>query len=308
MLLSTAVLAAITSFAGVYLASRSGSLVNRVQLAMWSLAVIPVSLLVCAISLLGRSPITATLCPGSSGGTLSSLTLSLGVAALGVALLAGVARIALLQRTLRRRLYPAPPELQERADDLAALAGDRRVPVLLLDSRMPIAFASGLLRPRVVLSTWMLEHLDPEEVEAALAHELAHVLGQDCRTIWLATVLRDATCFLPWAWRARRTVVASKELLADDLTVGLTGRPLALASAIVKVWRRSLAGPAFRPGPAIGLSEAGSSLEVRVERLLGGSRGRPSAPSGPTLPFGQIPLAGWLVALSLGLLILCAAL
>ena len=39
------------------------------------------------------------------------------------------------------------------------------------------AFCAGLLRPRVVLTSALLDALDPDERQAAVEHELSHVRG-----------------------------------------------------------------------------------------------------------------------------------
>ncbi len=312
MLLSTAIVAALVGIAGVHLARRAKNPVTRVHLALWSLAVIPVSLSVCALSLSGRFSVGNPFCDDCPTGTLASLVLSFGATALGLALLVGLLRIALLTHTLRRRLFPAPVHLQGQADALMRRATGRGVPVLLLGSNMPVAFTWGLVRPRVVLSTWMVENLDREELEAVLAHELAHAVGRDCRTIWLATLLRDATFYLPWAWQARRAVITGKELLADDAAVAATGHPVALASAIAKVWQRSLLGPPFPAGTALQLSEAGSGLQMRIERLLGPEAAGSEPATGPSRPpfavtrFGALAPAQLLVFFSLALVAVCS--
>ncbi len=312
MLLSTAIIAALVGIAGVHLAHRAKNPATRVHLALWSLAVIPVSLSVCALSLSGRFSVGNPFCDDCPTGTLTSLVFSFGATALGLALLVGLLRIVLLTHTLRRRLFPAPVYLQGRADDLARRAGGHCVPVLLLGSEMPVAFTWGLVRPRVVLSTWMVEHLDRKELEAVLAHELAHAVGRDCRTIWLATLLRDATFYLPWAWRARRAVITGKELLADDAAVAATGRPVVLASAIAKVWQRSLLGPPFPAGTALQLSEAGSGLQMRIERLLGPEAAGSEPATGPSRRgfaagwFGPVSPAQLLVFFSLALVAVCS--
>ncbi len=271
------------------------------------------SLTACTLSLFGRFSMGDALCGDCWRGPITSLVSLFVVATLALALVAGLLRVILLGYTLRRRLSPAPVHLQQCADDLASRAGVRPVPVLLLRAERPVAFTWGLIRSHLVLSTWMLENLDGEELEAVLAHELAHALGHDCRTIWLATLLRDATLFLPWTWRARRAVITGKELLADDAAVGMTGRPLALASAIAKVWRKCLPGPSFSMGAAVQLSEAGTRLETRIERLLNrdaavsGSGGKSEPLALPGIVFGAVPHVGWLVAFSLALLVVCAS-
>ncbi len=295
MLLSTAAVAGLVSLVGLHLANRSARPTRRVHLGLWSLAVIPVSLTACTLSLFGRFSMGDALCGDCWRGPITSLVSLFVVATLALALVAGLLRVILLGYTLRRRLSPAPVHLQQCADGLAGRACARPVPVLLLGAEMPVAFTWGLLRPRLVLSTWMAENLDREELEAVLAHELAHAVGRDCRTIWLATLLRDATFYLPWAWRARRAVITGKELLADDAAVAATGHPVALASAIAKVWQRSLLGPPFPAGTALQLSEAGSGLQTRIERLLGPEAAGSEPATGPSR---RGFAAGWLAPIS----------
>src|SRR5438876_1707896 len=107
----------------------------------------------------------------------------------------------------------------------------------VLPSDSPLAVAGGLRQPSVVLSTWLFDHLDPHELESVVTHELAHLARRDYLARWLGRVLRDATIYLPGAWYALRVLEADEELSADALAVSATGRPLAMASALGKVWR-----------------------------------------------------------------------
>ncbi len=85
--------------------------------------------------------------------------------------------------------------------------------------------------------TWMIEHLDRRELEAVLAHELEHAARHDSLVIWFATVLRDAFFYLPTSRVAYHQLQHEKELACDDLAVGVTHWPLALASALAKAWQ-----------------------------------------------------------------------
>jgi hypothetical protein len=121
----------------------------------------------------------------------------------------------------------------------------------------------------------MVEHLDEAELEAVLAHEVAHTARRDYLVAWLATVLRDAFFYLPAGRVAYRQIQEEQEPACDDLASGVTRRPLALASALVKSWQPSLGGAV--PQAARGLV-TGTSIEWRVQRLLAGP------PSGATRP------------------------
>ena len=195
-----------------------------------------------------------------------ALPLLMGLIAL-VGLGLGVVRLTLLAWVVGRRGMPAGPRLQAIVIHLAARLGAPcpRVQVCAYDR--PLALTYGLWRPTVLLSAWMLQHLDARELEAVLAHEIGHVARRDYLVNWLATVLRDAFCYMPTSWAAYRQLQHEKELACDELAVRMTKKPLAMASALAKVWQHTLAGsPA---GMAQALVGRGDAIEDRINRLLG---------------------------------------
>jgi Zn-dependent protease with chaperone function len=197
-----------------------------------------------------------------------ALPLGMGAIAFG-ALSLGVTRLALMTCMVARSGVLADPELQSFTDDLARRLGSPRCRVLLRVYNRPLAFTSGIFRPTVLLSIWMVEHLDRRELEAVLAHELGHVARRDYLVIWLATVLRDAFFYVPTSWAAYRQLVHEKELACDDAVVGTTHRPLALASALAKVLLHAVEEPQLaRFGIAQPLVRMDESVNGRIERLL----------------------------------------
>jgi hypothetical protein len=200
-----------------------------------------------------------------------ALPVGMGLVALG-ALGLGMLRLALMARVVLRRSFPAGPDLQSLADGLADRLSATRAHARLCVYDRPLALTAGVFRPTVLLSTWMVEHLDRRELEAVLAHELEHVARRDYPIMWLATVLRDAFFYLPTSWAAYRQLAHEKELVCDDLAVGSTHRPLALASALAKVWQHAVEAPGFaRFGAAQPLTGASESINGRIERLLAAS-------------------------------------
>jgi len=200
----------------------------------------------------------------ASFGLLGALAVT-GLGALGLA----VARLALVDRLLPACSPVTDLVLQANMCALAQGVGLPAPALRILPSRLPLAVAGGLRRPTVVLSTWLFEYLDPHELESVVTHELAHLARRDDFTRWLGRVLRDATVYLPGAWYALRVLEADEELSADALAVSTTGRPLAMASALGKVWRAlsttessGLAGvPAYAAGSM-------ALIEQRLERLI----------------------------------------
>jgi len=192
----------------------------------------------------------------------------LGVIAFG-ALCLGIVRLVLMTRLVSHCALCTDPELQELANSLARRVRRASTPVRLSPSDRPLALTCGLSKPTIVLSTWMVEHLDQRELEAVLVHELEHVARHDYLIIWLATVLRDAFFYLPTSWVAYRQFQQEKELACDDLVVHVTGRPLALASALTKVWLQTVEESELtRFGGAQALTRAEASIDGRIKRLL----------------------------------------
>jgi hypothetical protein len=126
---------------------------------------------------------------------------------------------------------------------------------------------------------------------------------------WLATMLRDAFFYLPTSWAAYHQLQQEKELACDDLAVSATHRPLALASALAKVWQHAVEGPHFvRIGTAQSLTGAGESINDRIERLLATPRPLPrTAPvSGGTLSASIAALVGLLAFEAANVIIILA--
>ena len=193
---------------------------------------------------------------------LTSAAVLMAFAGLGV----GLARLAVLSRSLTRASATAGPALRALVEHPAARFGQAAPRVLVRCADRPLALTYGLWRPTILLSSWMVTHLDPRELEAVIAHELAHAARRDFQVLWAATMLRDAFCYLPTSWVAYRQLQQETEPACDDLAIRHTNRPLGLASTLAKVWQQALLGSSLQPAQA--LVGPGEVLEGRITRLL----------------------------------------
>jgi len=163
------------------------------------------------------------------------------------------------------------PILRSTVDALSAKL--RIVPprLYLIPDGYPRALAAGRgpSGSALALSTGLLAALTPAELEAVLAHELAHVRRRDVlvqtSAVMLAVVLIDVSRIGGWFERALLAVlgpVASafvhlllspkRELAADRLAAGVLGTTEGLAGALLKLDRASdlvsfQASPATEP-------------------------------------------------------------
>jgi len=107
-----------------------------------------------------------------------------------VALQLRTARTMTLSRTNVRRLEESEdPALFERVRRLATLADCQPPAVGLIDSEVPNCFSIGGRDPMLVVSSGLCDQLSDDELDAVLAHELAHIQNRDATVMTLATFL-----------------------------------------------------------------------------------------------------------------------
>jgi len=172
-------------------------------------------------------------------------------------------------RQLRRRwVTPASADWQGRATVLTAQLGMRR-PVVLLESALAtVPLAMGYFRPIVLFPFGLINQLTPEEVEAVLAHELAHIARRDWVLNLLQSFMETVFYYHPAAWWLSYLIRTEREQSCDDVAVMLTGNRLAYAKALLH-----LAEMPRKATPDLALSARGWSnsrplLLERVRRIL----------------------------------------
>ena len=173
---------------------------------------------------------------------------------------------------------------------LNAASGMSMPKVALVNSSVPNAFATGRSpsKATVAVHTGLLSVVNDEELEGVLAHELTHVRNWDTLTMTIAATVAGAITYLAqWGWlfggafgggssgRNRQggsllgllfmlilapfaamlvqlAVSRTREYAADEGGAKLSGKPLALASALEKIeYQARNRRPSNKANPAI---------------------------------------------------------
>lgn len=171
-----------------------------------------------------------------------------------------VASLISCLRTLRRgwrseRLLarlPLERVAEGRLAEIAVASGTR---LYLTPAKQPAAFCAGLVRPRIVISSGLLEALAVEEQAAAVWHEAHHARQREPLKCLVGRLAATAFFWLPLLRDLLERYLLAKELAADRLAIRQVGLP-ALAGALFA------AAPA--PTGALGLTDLASA---RVARL-----------------------------------------
>ena len=168
-----------------------------------------------------------------------------------------------VQRMKSHGAQPAPAALQVAAERLMRRLHVGRAVRLLESSRVAVPTVIGWLKPVVLLPASALAGLAPNQLEAILAHELAHIRRHDYIVNLFQTVVETLLFYHPAVWWLSRRIRAERENCCDDLAVSLCGDPVAYAAALAELEElRST------PGSLV-LAASGGSLLQRVRRLLG---------------------------------------
>jgi Zn-dependent protease with chaperone function len=206
----------------------------------------------------------------NSTGPQSQLITLLCLLPLTFALVQGLAAYAAYRVILRRgRLVSAAEEplLFGLLVPLARHAGTRVPQVYLLPAERGIkVFVAGTWRPRLVLSSALITSLSADELEAVLAHEMAHLARHDQIVGWAALVMRSLMFYNPILYLLTGWLRREREKAADLLAARWTGRPRALARGLLHV-TELLSGRQAESQLLTGLT-SGRILSERVQLLL----------------------------------------
>ncbi|MEF8842127.1 MAG: zinc metalloprotease HtpX [Haloarculaceae archaeon] len=161
------------------------------------------------------------------------------------------------------------PELHAMVSRLSQQADLPKPKIAVADSRVPNAFATGKSpsSSAVAVTTGIMRTLEKDELEGVLAHELAHIKNRDVMVMTIASFLSTiAFVVVRWGWlfgggRQRgggggapvivailaslavwivsflliRALSRYREYSADRGGAVITGKPSALASALLKI-------------------------------------------------------------------------
>ena len=121
----------------------------------------------------------------------------------------------------------------------------------------------GWLQPVILFPVSAVTGLPAMQLEAILAHELAHIRRHDYLVNLLQHLVETLLFYHPAVWWVSHHLSQERELCCDDLTVNVCGDRVAYAQALAAL--EELRGTA----PDLALAAGGGSLLRRIRRLLG---------------------------------------
>ena len=121
-------------------------------------------------------------------------------------------------------------------DRISARVDTKPPKLVLVRNYYPSPFVLGFLNPMLVLPQHLADNLSDLEMEALVAHEIAHMARWDNLYIWQAVLFRDIMFFNPVAQLVYLSLLKEKEKNCDDLAISITGKPVQFAEMLLKVY------------------------------------------------------------------------
>jgi uncharacterized protein (TIGR03435 family) len=197
--------------------------------------------------------------------TSSWLTIVVGLWMTGVSVL--VARVTaswwLVRRLHLTAFASAPSRFIAQADRLSLRLGLHRALRVVDSIDVDTPTVVGWLKPAILLPVAAMANLTPAQVEAILAHELAHVRRHDGLVNLLQIAAETVLFYHPAVWWVSSRIRTEREHCCDEIATSVCGDAITYAEALVELerWRTDTA--------ALALTATGGPLLTRVRRVLG---------------------------------------
>jgi beta-lactamase regulating signal transducer with metallopeptidase domain len=120
----------------------------------------------------------------------------------------------------------------------------------------------GWFRPVVLLPVTALTGLSEDQLQAVIAHELAHIKRLDAFVNAFQIAVETILFYHPAVWWLSRRIRAERENSCDDVAIVLCGNAVEYARALTLMEE-------WRSAPALAMAANRGPLAVRIARLLG---------------------------------------
>jgi beta-lactamase regulating signal transducer with metallopeptidase domain/uncharacterized protein YjbI with pentapeptide repeats/Leucine-rich repeat (LRR) protein len=200
-------------------------------------------------------------------------------------------------RLRRVGVSPAPDGIRAALNILARRMGLSRTVQILESTQVRVPVVVGYLRPMILLPVSLASQLSVPQLEAILAHELAHVRRHDYLVNLWQILVETALFYHPAVWWLSHRIRVERENCCDDIAVAVVEDRVEYCRALLAV------AEIHGPQTTLALGARGGSLLARVRRLFPGGPGERRLDAGNIVALGLlatsiVALAVWATAVA----------
>lgn len=175
--------------------------------------------------------------------------------------------VLLIERMRRKDAKPVSAKLHDLCVAVQRQLGLARAIRYCESSLLDAPAVIGWFRPAVLVPLTALTGLSDEQLQAVIAHELAHIRRLDNFVNLFQIVVETLLFYHPAVWWVSKRIRAERENCCDDAAISVCSDAVeyARALALMAEWRSA---------PALAMAVNRGPLAARVARLMGVGRNR----------------------------------
>jgi bla regulator protein blaR1 len=166
-----------------------------------------------------------------------------------------------VERLRRKETTPVTAEIEELCRSLQRRMGLRRVVRYCESMYLNGPAVAGWCRPVVLLPVSAISGLTTEQLEAVIAHELAHIQRHDAFVNLFQLAVETLLFYHPAVWWLGKRIRTERENCCDDVAVALCESPVIYANALARMAE-------WKAAPQLVMAANRSPLIERIGRLL----------------------------------------
>ncbi|MCI4667538.1 MAG: M48 family metalloprotease [Bacteroidia bacterium] len=163
-----------------------------------------------------------------------------------------------------RHSSPLDFDWQSKLNLLARRMGLNQTLLMLESAKITSPMTVGHLKPVVLVPVGLLTGLSPQQVEAILAHELAHILRNDFLVNLILSFIEGIFFYHPAVWWISERIRQEREHCCDDMAVAITDNKKEYAETLALVATHSIHSPKM----AMTMQGNKQHLMTRIKRLF----------------------------------------
>src|SRR5690606_15029945 len=171
-----------------------------------------------------------------------------------------------LEKLHKKHHQPVSNALLQKVGNLSASMGIFRSVQVFKSTLVHVPVTYGLIKPVILLPASLAFSINPEQLEAIIAHELAHIKRYDYLANFVQSVMEVLFFFHPCFWWINRFIREEREIATDDLALSVGINANALAYGLAEVANRSNSPT---PEMALAASENRNLTLLRIKRIMG---------------------------------------
>ncbi|MCA9216999.1 MAG: M56 family metallopeptidase, partial [Planctomycetales bacterium] len=140
-----------------------------------------------------------------------------------------------LRRLARVAVAPASVEIRESLLRMSNQLGLRRKVRILESALADVPLVIGYVRPVILLPVSFVTGISPIQLDAVLAHELAHVRRHDFLVNLLQVLVETLFFYHPAIWWLSRQIRAEREHCCDDIAIAATNNRAEYGRALLAI-------------------------------------------------------------------------